>query len=265
MIRTLNFTGRKRIPREAAKITLHRDAELAVAFDAALDFNGLVLPPDARVFVEAAFKTTFIRFDWGTVAKPMPPEDRRLSRLGQPALAHFRVKVVEPVQGRLGRLIAVAFHLAPEGLRGEEKRRVSLFRVNIQPGTLADEVWRLDIDPPDGAGPILELNPQISGIKELTRQEAFMALVFPNIVRQVFARIFGDGNDDATCDRDSWQSRWLRFGGQFAKRPNPPLADGKPEDAHTEWIDEVVSEWSRRQKLVSNFKKRFAGTEVMPP
>jgi hypothetical protein len=262
MIRTINFTGRKRISREAARITLRPEAGGAVAFDAELDFNGLALPPKARVYIEAAFKTTFMRFEWGAVAQLTPPDDRRLSRLKQPALAHFRVKVVESTTRGFGRLLAVADHIAPEGTRGGEKHRVSLFRVNLPPTGLADEVWKLGFDLD---GPILDLSSQIPGIKDIVRQEAFMALVFPSVVRQVFARIFDDGYDDPNLDVSSWQSRWLRYGYQLVGESHPQLQDSEPNEDHDKWIDSVVTAWCRRQKVVSNFKRCFAGAEVTTP
>jgi len=260
MIRNLNFTGRKRIPRGAARITLHREADGGVRFEAELDLGGYDLPPTARVFIEAAFKTSFMRFDWGVIAQLVPCENRSLSRLVQPALAHFRVKVIEPSETGLGRLLAVADNIAPQGVQSGEKKRIALFRVNVGKGELTDEVWRLDFD---SAGPILDLSSQISGIKELARQEAFMALVFPSVVRQVLEKIFDEGNDDPEFDRDSWQSRWLRFGAQLSEAPPPPLLsdDREPDETHREWIETAVAKWSRRQKIVANYKKRFGGTE----
>jgi len=262
MIRNLNFTGRKRILRGAACITLHRADEGGVRFEAEIDLGGYDLPPTARVFIEAAFKTTFMRFDWGVVAQLVPCENRNLTRLSKPALAHFRVKVIEPSANGLGRLLAVGDHIAPQNMESGEKKRIALFRVNVEKGELADEVWRLDFD---SAGPILELSPQISGIKQLARQEAFMALVFPTVVRQVLEKIFDEGNDDPEFDRDSWQSRWMRFGTQLAGTPPPPLLsdDREPDETHREWIDLTVAKWSKRQKIIANYKKRFGGTEVL--
>ena len=264
MIRTLNFTGRKRIPRDAARITLRSEPGGSVTFDAELGLAGFALPPDAQVFIEAAFKTTFMRFGWGTVSKLTPPDDRRLSRLAQPELASFRVKVVEPAASGPGLLLAVADHIAPEGLRGGEKRRMPLFRVSYTPG-LTDKIWHLNLDSHDGGGPILELQ-QMPGIRELVRQEAFMALVFPETVRQVFDHIFSDdGIDDPQADPQSWQARWLLYGAQLAHKPNPQIRDGRPDPEHNEWIDSVVSAWSQRHKIVANFKRRFAGTEAALP
>lgn len=256
MLRTLNFTGRKKIPREAARISLQREAG-GVVFDAELDLAEFELPPQARVFIEAFFKTAYERFAWGTVSDLTPPDDRRLKRLAQPELANFRVKVVEPSASGAGRLLAVADYIAPEGLQGTGKQRMPLFRVNAR-DELADEIWRLDFD---DSGPILDLNRGVAGIKECVREEAFMALVFPAVMREVFAKIFADACGDSDDDRDGWPARWLRFGVQLANRPLPPSTGDEPSNDRDEWVDEVVIAWSRRQKIVANFKRTFASAE----
>lgn len=258
-IRTLNFTGRMRILREEALITLQTEPSGAVAFDAKLDLGRLALPGDAKVYIEAAFKTTFMRFEWGTVTQPAPAEDRRLTLLEQPRLTHFRVKVVQSAATGLGRLLAVADRIAPEGLQDGEKRNVSLFRVNYT--KLDHEIWQLGFD---DAGPVLELQ-NMTGIKEIVRQEAFMALVFPELIRQVFKQIFADGIDDVTADPLSWQARWLKFGEQQARKRLPSLGNDEPDAIHEDWIDDVLKNFGKRLKLVAKFKKRFAGSEAELP
>ncbi len=262
MIGTLNFTGRLGIHREEAQITLRREAGDSVSFDAELDLVRLELPADANVFVEAAFKTTFMRFSWGTVARLSPPDDRLLGKLEQPDLAHFRVKVVESAAKGLGRLLAVADRIRPEGVRDGAKRRVSLLPVDIQK-SLADEVWQLDFK--DDAGPRLELAQTIQGINHIARQPAFMALVYPEAVRQILERAFKDGYDHPEFDRDSWQSRWVRFGMHHARYAPPRLWDNEIGVEHRDWINDVVAGFSRQLKLVPEYKRRFANTEAEQP
>jgi hypothetical protein len=257
MLRTLNFTGRKKIPREAARISLRREAERAVAFDAELHLTGFDFPPGSQVFIEAFFKTASERFAWGTVSEIAAPQERRLRRLAQPELASFRVKIVEPANGGVSRLLAVADHIAPEGLRGGEKRRIALFRVNVT-DELQDRVWRLDFDL---GGPILELNRGVAGIKERVRDEAFMALVFPAVIQGVYQQIFQDGCYDAEDDRDGWQARWLRFGRHLAGRGVEQPAEDEPGEEQETWVDDVIGGWSRRENIVQKYHRAFAGGE----
>jgi hypothetical protein len=259
MIRTLNFTGRKRLSREMARIELRYPSAGAAEFEAELDFAGLELPPDARVYIEAAFKSTFMRFAWGTVGQPTPAEDRRLTRLEQPKLAHFRVKVVESVSSGFAPLLAVSGRLEPEGTSLHERRRLSLFRVSYT-ALLEDEIWRLNFD--DAGGPLLELQQSVPGIQQIVRQEAFMALVLPEVVRQILTQVFADGIDDPEDNPDDWRARWLRFGGKLLNEQPPQLIEGKAEEAHEDWIEGVVSVFSQRQKLVTKFKKRYSVVEA---
>lgn len=257
MLRTLNFTDRKRILREEAQISLMREADGGMIFDVELDLSRLDLPTDAQVFIEAFFKTTTERFSWGTVGELIPPDHRQLKRLSQPGLAHFRVKVVEATGNGFGKLLALADHIAPEGMQGGEGRRISLFRVNPT-NALTDEVWSLDFD---DSGPILDLNRGVPGIKERVKEEAFMALVFPAVMRGIFEKVRSDGCNVSQDDRDGWQARWLRYGAKLAGCECPPRSDDDPDENYNEWVKELIGGWSRQHKIVSNFKRSVAGKE----
>ena len=250
MIRRLNFTGRKSLARDVARISLRPEADGGVSFDAELDLDEFDLPKDASVFIEAAFKTTFMRFAWGTVGELAPAEPRLLTLFDQPRLAHFRVKIVEPKATGMGLLLAVADHIEPEGLRDSGKRRVSLFRVDFT-SQLTDEIWRLDFD--DG-GPILELA-HSQATEETVRSDAFRALVYPAVFRQVLWRIFEDGIDGPQGNPDHWQERWLRFAAQHCEGKFPPSLHNRPPNGeHEEWIEKALAGFSRKLKLVQNFK-----------
>ena len=63
MLRKLNFTERSRIPRTAIRIALRRDADGVLVFDPTLDLAGVTAPPDARVYIEAQYRTSYMSFD----------------------------------------------------------------------------------------------------------------------------------------------------------------------------------------------------------
>lgn len=247
MIRTLNFTGRHRITREATRITLHEKSNGLVGFDAELTLGHLDLPADAKIYLEAAFKTTFIRFPWGTVGNINPPNERILT-LEQPKLATFRIKIVEAIDNGLGRLLAVGDHIRPEGFQDGVRRRISLFRVNYS-NELTKEIWRLSFD---DDGPILDLN-NMPGINDIVHQETFRALVYPELVRQILKAVLEEGIND---EPDSWKVRWLRFAEKQTIEALPPFTDGELDIEHKEWINAVVEGFSKKFKLVENFKKQ---------
>ncbi|MEY2878027.1 MAG: hypothetical protein RLZZ15_407, partial [Verrucomicrobiota bacterium] len=69
MIRQINHTGRKRISRDAVRISL-READGRLAFDASLKLGEYSLPPDAHVWVEAYRQASWMQFPWGRVSQP---------------------------------------------------------------------------------------------------------------------------------------------------------------------------------------------------
>src|SRR5947209_9443994 len=95
MLRKLNFTERARMPRSNVRVTLRRGADGVLVFDPRLSFDGVAVPPDTRVFVEAYYRTSFMRFDCGTAGHFAPPEDRRLTDIDSTSLVRFRVKLVD--------------------------------------------------------------------------------------------------------------------------------------------------------------------------
>lgn len=249
MLRSLNFTGRKRITQDCVNILLYERENGWLAFDADLYLSKHTFPPKAKVFVEANFKATFMRFDWGSVDNLLAPENRYLSKIEQPHLARFKVKVVEPRSDGFGRLLAIADQIRPKDQNSSIKRRTSLFRVS-HTKSLEDELWRLDFD---DYGPILELNIN-SGIQEVVKEGLFMGLLFPEIIRQILVRILKDGISDPNEDKDAWQCQWLHFALRFYKK-QAPIADDPLTAEQLEWVNEVVSAFSRKNKLVDGFRK----------
>src|SRR5258708_39777802 len=95
MLRKLNFTERTKIPRASVRVSLRRDADGVLVFDPQLSFDGTAIIPTARVFIEAYYRTSFMRFDCGSVEAFAPPADRRLTEIDGTSVVRFRVKVVD--------------------------------------------------------------------------------------------------------------------------------------------------------------------------
>jgi hypothetical protein len=79
MLRRFNYSGRKKIRRPAVQLRLVPQPNEPPVFDAAIRLEGLDLPSAARVYVEAYFHASYMRFDFGRVGDIRPPEDRRLT------------------------------------------------------------------------------------------------------------------------------------------------------------------------------------------
>lgn len=150
MIRRLNYTGRRKIPREHINITLFRNGGVE-EFDAVIRTANLGLPETARVFVEAYHKSDWMRFDYGTVGAPAIPSDRRLTVFYSGARLLFRVKVVSAGE-ESGKILAEADRLTPLS-SDNDRDRDALLPIRIV-GNLGDQIWRVAWN----GGPVLELN-----------------------------------------------------------------------------------------------------------
>src|SRR6185312_5686723 len=104
MNRQINHTGRKRIPRDAVKITL-REENGRLTFDATRKFSD-GLPPDAHVWLEAYRQASWTQFSWGRVSEPSLPSNRWLDEFDGEEGLLFRVRVT--AAGESHRILAEA-------------------------------------------------------------------------------------------------------------------------------------------------------------
>ncbi|RME52167.1 MAG: hypothetical protein D6795_07060 [Deltaproteobacteria bacterium] len=219
-------------------------------FDAELSLDGLGLPEEADLFVEAYHRSAYRRFPFGTVGAPQPPAERWLD--GIPVRRPlFRVKVVQR-EGEIARILAAADKVLPEEQDAETNRRQSLLPVEYE--DLGERVWALDLD---CDWPRLRLNERIEGIREAARSGAeFSSLVYPEVFRAILERILAEGRFDPDCDDDDWGTLWLRFACRELGAPPPPT--GEKEDP-TEWIERTVDAFCHRLQALSRFQQLIGG------
>ena len=240
MIRHFNYTKRQALPAGAVSIQLHPGAD-APTFDAQLDFSGLALPPDARVFIEAHYKSSYQRFDWGKVSSPQAPAIRLLDEVDRGSTVLFRVKVVD-ASGTLGRIVAERDDSGGEPDGVGAAARESILPVNFK--DLGQEMWRLVLD--DG-GPILEVN-NFPGAQAIARGDPmFIGLVIPEAVRQVLYRIVLEDAWDGASEATGWQAKWLRFASSVSGE-SPP-GPGTDEEAREEWVNRIVRSFCEKRLL----------------
>lgn len=232
MLRKLNFTERTKIPRANVRVSLRRDADGALVFDPQLSLEGLDALPSARVFIEAYYRTSFMRFDCGTVAAFAPPADRRLTDIDATSLVRFRVKVVDNERGD-HRVVAVADDIVVSEETPDAGVRTPLLPVEFS-DQLGQQPWRLAFEP---SGPVLELNQRIDDLKNVAKTDAvFFALVYPAAVREVLIQILLVDQRDGLEEGDEWWNLWLRWAARFVAAPPPSDTEEVPF-----WIDDVVA------------------------
>jgi len=239
VVRKLNFTDRVKIPKSSVRFDVRRDSGGVLAFDARLGLDDIDAPPHARVYVEAWYRTSYMRFDCGTIAQLAIPSDRRLQEIESRNVVRFRVKVVDNSANE-HRIVAVADDILAVARSGAEAGRISLLPVEFN--DLGDEIWRLQYEI---TGPVLELNNRIAGIEQTARHDThFFALVYPAVVREILTRILLIDQQPPAED-DEWWGLWLRWAAEMSDSPLPSETDD-----YEAWIGEVVAAFCGRHDLV---------------
>lgn len=246
MIRRLNYTGRRKIPRSCITIRLFEHGQRR-SFDAELDLQALELPSEASVFVEAYYRAAYQRFAFGTVGELRPPAERWLDKIPQ-RKPLFRVKVVHAHNG-LARILASADQIRPLDADGAEDHRDSLLPVEY--ADLGDRIWKLELD---DDGPCLLLNKRFEGIREAARSgPEFLSLVYPEVFRAILQWALDDQGSDPDDNDDGWRTLWMRFACRELGCPRPPETRDDTEIA--DWIDSAVNALCVRMRAAQHFEQ----------
>lgn len=254
MISRLNYTGRKRITRQMAQVTLEESQDgQPMSFEVEFDLAGLNLPPEAPVRVEASRSRAMMRFDWGSAGNlvPPPPEERLLTDI--PHSPHFTVMALSPDGS--GRLLALGERLQPARPQNPGHPLLPLQSV----ADLGQEVWRVDFDD-NGGGPVLKVNHNSSYANgEARRNGVFRGLVMPEALRVLLTRAFVIEDTDPVDPDGAWAD-WMRFVRTFFNDPFPEDRSdddqGKDKDEVSRWINDCVREFAaNRFKALDYFER----------
>lgn len=245
MIRNFNYTNRTKIDRANVQIVMRPGDDGVSQFDAELKLGELGLPDSAEVYVEAYYKSSYMRFHYGSVGNIFPPTDRRLTEIDSET-ASFRVKVVD--QSGLGKmLLALADNLAPEQTEPGTGGRRSLLPVKFAED-LGDEIWQLLLEPE----PTLLVNRNVEGIREVVKtSKEFLGLVFPEVIRQILRHIAAE-YDMTEASRD-WWGLWMMFMTRYV--PLPENFDSDDDGMLNDWIDRAVAMFCTRHNIKNEFRK----------
>lgn len=249
--RHINHTGRRKIKHSDVQITLNEHRSKAPTFDANFNLESGKFPANAALYVEAYHKNTLQRFHFGTAGSPIPPENRTLDQIDLSGPILFRVKVVDNSE-KIGRLVASAERLRPREDE-EEESRASL--MTFKSTDLGDLTWKMSFIP--DSKPVLCINSRIPEAKEqLMKNPVFQGLILPAALRETLMFIFLNiGGEDP--DEDSWHKPWLDFASFIAPEDKPDTTDPFEQ---SEWIDGVVTEFSRRHELCEQLVTRMKDT-----
>jgi hypothetical protein len=247
MLRTFNYTKRKKIAKECVRLTLNKVGD-DTHFNAVLKIADLELQPDAKVFIEAYYGPTSYRFDFGEFSQIKQPEHTNITELTKISdKLYFRLKVVDQEKGLiLG--YADKLYLADD----DKKNRAAIFPVHkAQIDT--NEIWRVSFDAVGDGSPALEINNAIDGISDIAKGDvSFLTFVFPAAIRIVLSRIAEENNFDR--EGDNWTSKWIVFTQDVLGTHTTP-ENNEDEDKLKEWYDDVVRSFCVKNKLFDQYLK----------
>jgi len=244
MIKRVNSTGRKRIPRTAVDIQVH-DGDPRT-FDAALDLTAFRGPEQAEVVLEAtcAGSNVVRRFAWGTLNALSPPTDRSLLDLHGKHV-FFSLKIIDRSE-TFGRILGYADNIRPinGGEKSGEGRRGIL---PVDQADLGDELWQLDVRTEDV---FLVVNSKIPDLFDRMRYDPLIySLVYPAVVRDILGKAATE-QEDLDGEDDRWPTLWLRFGKNLHPERSPIPSDAEEQE---DWIEEVVQQFCLNHSLRDKF------------
>ena len=251
MIKRVNSTGRRRVPRDRVNIEVF-DGDPRT-FDALVNLDGFDAPPDAEVVLEAgcAGSNTIPRFERGTVGQLAPCEDRRLKGL-KGENVFFALKIIDRSE-QVGRILGLAENIRPVK-SGEKTATGRQGILPIEADDLGSESWRLDFRSEDV---YLLVNEKVPDLKERVRYDPLVfSLVYPPVIRQVLQRALQEQIDDD--DGEHWASRWLSFAKNLHPENVPAPSSEEADEELDEWVTEVVDAFSKNHDLIGKFNKRSA-------
>jgi len=241
----IHFTRRRRLTTQDVAINLHNNA-VPLAFEIShLSLQRHGLPDDAVVRVEAYRQATYMPFELGTVGNLQLHGRLVLTEFELPDAIRFRVKVTSVEDDIRGQLLAVRDRIRPAWADGGQE---SLLPVKPD-SSLDQEVFRLSLDDE----PVLLINDKVTQWRELSRDEHFVALVYPTVLRTILTRILRGGLDDLEAT-DDWPSLWIRFAKGHPGISDPPDDAGEDGD---DWVDEVVAAFCKRNRIYDTFARRW--------
>lgn len=240
MKRRFNHTGRKRIEQSSCAINVVDGKDGVQSFSASINLDGLGLPGNSRVYIEAYVKNSSMRFDLGTVSEMRLGDIHELTEMDVGGAVLFRVRVVDESE-LVGKILASANRLRPSGDQHPEGRRAIL---PIRSTDLGSEVWKLEIDV--DTGPVLCVSNRLPGLKDQVKSDPlYAALILPHVVRMVVMNIVSNRSIDVEDWTGDW-STWVHA--EFGLDLAVMIED---EQAVDDLGDEVASSFAMRHDFLN--------------
>jgi hypothetical protein len=232
-----------------ARISLESDTpRLSVSVDLD-DLAGL--PPEAEVQVDLYRRSEVESFHLGTVGDLRVLEEAPIERFADPTSALMRVKVTSPLPEDEGRLLAAGDKIRPEAPSNAsaDSRGLLPFRGS---DALEEQLWRLEIG---AEGPVVLMNSRLPSWNATARSTHFVALVYPEVMRQI-ARWVAEGLRDGETPESGGDALgdWMRFV-QSLGISLDSIAPSTTDEEITDFADSCAEKFSNKAQILERFNQ----------
>ena len=241
-MRKFNYTGRKRVNRAdyILSITPGTDQknsyfDFEINKSMADSFN-----PESKLVIEAYYRTTYMRFEHGTIGTIKVPPQRYLTAFSDPNLIKFRVKVIS----QNGMIEGLADKVKPDS-DDDETHKESIIKVANR--NLDGAIWQMEFSEDDN--PIILIDSDIDK-NHLNHNTELKVSIIPHAFQQILTEIIFFSHDDfdyTTEDLDNdWRARWWLFCESLNRKLTSEEIKDMDDDEMKDWIDETVACFSRK-------------------
>jgi hypothetical protein len=257
-MRKFNYTNRQRIDRSEYILSItHGIDQNNSYFDFEINksmadsFN-----PESKLVIEAYYRTTYMRFEYGTIGTIKVPPQRYLTAFSDPNLVRFRVKVIN----QNGMIEGLANLVKPDSDDDKnEKHKESI--LDVANRNLDGAIWEMEFD--DDLNPIILIDSDLDKLL-LNYDVELKASIVPHAFQQILTEIIffsEEGFDFSTEELDhDWRSRWCLFCESLNRKLSFEEISAMDDEDKQKWINETVRCFSRRmgykEKLLKALSKK---------
>jgi hypothetical protein len=201
-----------------------------------LDLSEYQIADDAPVILEAKIsRYGNFRLELGVKRSP-----NLTSRLDIPkeffSSAEVRIKVLEP--NGSGKIVAFAEDIE---IDIPETSGIRSMLPTIKVASFSHRVWRLKTD---ANGFSIELNQNFPHVDEVTRSKEFLAIVIPDVIRQIAISVASENCPVSQNKVEKWQALF-----RTVYQDRNDLQTLEPEN----WADEIAEAFSKSEAFIASY------------
>lgn len=255
-----NFTGRKRIKVEEAKIKVVKNAtplkiRLEQFFSSSPIYNA-----DDEVLIDAVSSTRLERLSLGKIGELQRETSVEFKSFYDAKKVSFNIRVVDV---KTKRLKGLAKKLKDSSRASTPADVESIFPVSLShpEDNIGNRFWMLRLS--DAEDPVLIISSKkFKGYEAVTSPE-FKSLVLPEALRQILTYAF----IQRWSNFPAWTEKWIKFIYEMSGNTNGPIESPTHlDDAYMEqtllWIDDVIREFANYINLSDITIKNLTASEV---